>query len=267
MFLKTSKFICPICGGNLFKTENALKCLKSHSFDISKQGYVNLLMSGSSGRHGDDKLMVAARRSFLEKGYYSPLRDAICKIIGSGHRVLDSGCGEGYYTSAFAENNEVCGIDISKEALKFSAKKCSNSEFAVASINAIPLAQNSVDVITNIFAPVSLTEFSRVLTKDGRYITAIPMENHLFSLKKEVYEKPYLNPAPITDLEGFELIGTKEVKYNFKLENNADICSLFMMTLYYYKTSREDQTKLTEISSLTVEAEFLIAEYRVVKQG
>ncbi len=267
MFLKSSKFICPVCGGVLFKTENRLKCLRSHSFDISKQGYVNLLMSGGSGRHGDDKAMVAARRSFLEKGYYSPLREVICEVVGSKNTMLDSGCGEGYYTSAFAKSNEVVGIDISKEALKFSAKKCPCCEFAVASINAIPLPADSVDLITNIFAPVYPSEFSRILKNGGRYITAMPLENHLFSLKKAIYANPYLNPTPATDLEGFELIGTKEVKYRFDLDNNEDIRSLFMMTPYYYKTSREDQAKLSDISSLTVEAEFLIAEYKVLKQG
>ncbi len=265
MFLETSKFICPICGGKLFKTENALKCLKAHSFDISKQGYVNLLMSGGGGRHGDDKLMVAARKSFLEKGYYSPLKNALCEIVGEGRSILDSGCGEGYYTCALSEDNEVCGIDISKEALKTAAKKCPNSEFAVSSISAIPLPVSSVDVVTNVFAPENLNEFFRVLKNGGRYITAVPLEKHLFSLKKAVYDNPYLNPAPSSEKEGFELIGTKEVKYEIELNFNEDIISLFKMTPYYYKTSREDQQKLKNIEALTVEAEFLLAEYKVIK--
>ena len=264
MFLKNSKFICPVCGGRLFSTGASLKCLKAHSFDISKQGYVNLLMKNVGGRHGDDKLMLGARRSFLEKGYYAPLRSAICEILGEGQSVLDSGCGEGYYTSAFAENNEVFGIDISKEALKMAALRCKNSEFAVASINAVPLSDNSVDTVVNIFAPESLSEFSRVLCSGGRYITAVPLERHLFSLKKAVYESPYLNPAPVTEKEGFELLNIKEVKYGIELESNEDIKNLFLMTPYYYKTSREDQQKLEKLTHLTVEAEFCVLEYKVI---
>jgi len=119
MFPEESMFICPVCKSRLFKLQNQFKCLKGHSFDISKEGYVNLLMSNAQGkRHGDDKLMVKARKSFLDKGYYSFLRDKINEIIGSGNTVLDSGCGEGYYTELFSENNDVLGIDISKEALK-----------------------------------------------------------------------------------------------------------------------------------------------------
>ncbi len=263
MFLKNSKFICPICEGKLFNTGVSLKCLKAHSFDISKQGYVNLLMKNDSGRHGDDKLMLNARRSFLDKGYYAPLRDAVCETLGKEQTILDSGCGEGYYTSAFAEDNEVMGIDISKDALKMAALRCKNSEFAVASINAIPLPSGSVDVITNIFAPESLSEFSRILNANGRYITAIPLENHLFSLKKAVYDNPYLNPAPVTDKEGFELLSTKEIKYSIELKSNEEIKNLFLMTPYYYKTSKEDQQKLDGLSELTVEAEFLVLEYKI----
>ena len=74
----------------------------------------------------------------MEKGYYAPLRQKLVEILGEGNTVLDVGCGEGYYTSLFAEKNTVCGIDISKDALKYAAKKCKNSAFAVASIAEIP---------------------------------------------------------------------------------------------------------------------------------
>ena len=41
--------------------------------------------------------------AFLSKDYYAPLRDALCSIAlantGPAPSVLDTGCGEGYYTS------------------------------------------------------------------------------------------------------------------------------------------------------------------------
>ena len=117
----------------MFDVKNSLRCFSGHSFDKSKDGYVNLLMKNAANkRHGDDKLMVLARKNFLDKGYYSTLRENIAKVLGSNNLVLDSGCGEGYYTSHFAENNTVFGIDISKDALKFAAKRCKKATFAVA---------------------------------------------------------------------------------------------------------------------------------------
>ena len=61
---------CPVCAGALAKRAGAYVCPKNHSFDIAKSGYVNLLLNSSQGHHGDDKLMVRARRDFLDKGYY-----------------------------------------------------------------------------------------------------------------------------------------------------------------------------------------------------
>ena len=61
---------CPVCAGALEKRAGAYLCPKNHSFDIAKSGYVNLLLNSSQGHHGDDKLMVRARRDFLDKGYY-----------------------------------------------------------------------------------------------------------------------------------------------------------------------------------------------------
>lgn len=266
MIPKESIFRCPVCKTRLFKMDNCLKCMKGHSFDLARQGYANLLRSGSSGRHGDDKLMVRARQDFLNKGYYAPLRDAISETIGEGHIVLDSGCGEGYYTSLFAEKNKVCGIDISKEALKSAAVRCKDCEFAVASIGDIPLSDASVDTVVNIFAPDSPDEFCRILTKDGRLIAVYPMEKHLFELKAAVYDKPYLNPEVNTERENMELISSREVKYKITLNTNEDIVSLFKMTPYYYKTSREDQQKLEALNSLEVGLEFLITEYKKIEE-
>lgn len=262
MVLESSKFICPVCKSPLFKLDKSYKCLKGHSFDISKEGYINLLMSNAKGkRHGDDKLMVRSRKNFLDKGYYSPLRDAVSGILGNGNIVLDSGCGEGYYTEIFSKNNTVLGIDISKEALKFAAKRCDKALFAVASISDIPIPHNSVDAVVNIFAPDSPTEFLRILKKGGRYITVTPMENHLFELKAAVYDIPYANPVCTTTRENFKTISTKEIKYNITLDNTEDINSLFKMTPYYYKTSKSDQKKLENLTSLTTKIEFLICEY------
>ena len=263
MFLKESQFLCPNCRSKLFVLPSSVRCLKGHSFDISKQGYVNLLLDNSQNkRHGDDKLMVKARTDFLNKGYYEPLRNALCEIIGNGHKVLDSGCGEGYYTEAIAKNNEVCGIDISKDALKVAAKRCFNVPFAVASIGDIPLENSSRDVIVNVFAPDSPDEFNRVLCENGRLITVVPMERHLYSLKSAIYDEPYLNPAVEFDRKGYELLVKRELKYSITLGCNKDIVSLFKMTPYYYKTGKSDQEKLTKLNTLTTEIEFCVLEYK-----
>lgn len=95
---------CPVCAGALEKRAGAYLCPKNHSFDIAKSGYVNLLLNSSQGHHGDDKLMVRARRDFLDKGYYdrfiAAVADAAAEFTPPEATVLDAGCGEGIYSLA-----------------------------------------------------------------------------------------------------------------------------------------------------------------------
>lgn len=62
---------CPLCGEPL-TGDTALKCGRNHSFDRAKEGYWHLLpvQSMRTKAPGDSKEMVAARRAFLNAGYY-----------------------------------------------------------------------------------------------------------------------------------------------------------------------------------------------------
>ena len=67
---------CPVCGGGLGIWGRALRCAKNHSFDMAREGYVNLLpiQKRHAADPGDGKAMVAARRTFLQSGAYDPFR-------------------------------------------------------------------------------------------------------------------------------------------------------------------------------------------------
>lgn len=257
-------FCCPVCRSVLTETERSYVCPFNHNFDKAKQGYVNLLMSNKQGNHGDDRLMVEARQAFLEKGYYAPMREAVNEAAGKGYTILDAGCGEGYYTNLFSENNTVFGIDVSKEALKKASRKCKKASFAVASIYDLPIANESLDVVINIFAPDSQSEYLRTLKHGGRLINVTPMENHLMELKMAVYDKPYKNQYVDPNREGFIIQSMKELKYEITLEQKEDITSLFKMTPYYYNTSPSDKQKLNNINKLKTKVEFLITEYKKI---
>ncbi len=270
-----SLFTCPVCKQGLTEYEKLYKCENSHCFDKSKFGYVNLLQSqkSSAKRHGDDRLMVRARRDFLDSGAYSFLRDELCgiceKYLSDGGKVLDAGCGEGYYSAGIksyfeqkGKKLEVCGVDISKDALEFLCKRKCGIPCAVASLFDLPLADESVDCVLNIFSPEADNEFCRVLKKGGYLIKVVPLERHLFELKAAIYDKPYLNDVLSVDLDGFECVITKQLKDRLLIESNETVQNLFRMTPYYYKTGIDDQNKINSLGYLETEAEFEIRLYR-----
>ena len=266
----TSFFTCPVCG-NILNGDKTFKCENNHSFDKNKHGYLNLLMSNaaSTKRHGDDKLMVVARSEFLEKGYYAPVREALLSALKNhateGMRILDAGCGEGWYTAYFAQQladhaPNVAGVDISKDALRQAAKR-GLTELAVASTAKLPVATASCHAVLNIFSPPELKEFHRVLTDEGVLIRALPMENHLLGLKEAVYDTALLNPAPVTDIEGYTLLEAVPAQYSITL-HDEDIWNLFTMTPYYYKTGKSDQEKLKALTELTTQVEIIVLTYK-----
>ena len=266
-------FICPVCNSFLTEHENKFCCQNNHCFDKAKQGYVNLLMSQQSSqkRHGDDKLMVKSRRDFLGNGYYSQLSQEICKVINrikSKDTVLfDIGCGEGYYTSQIKAEcgiSDIYGIDISKNALQYASKANKSIKYAVASAFQLPFAENSADIVLNIFAPCAYEEFSRILKNNGYLVKVVPLSEHLWELKKATYDNPYKNKAEIKNDELFTLIDSVELKYHINLLNKEDIFNLFTMTPYYYKTSKEDSEKLQRLETLTTTVHFAIEIYRKV---
>ncbi len=265
-------FICPVCREALAEEEKLYKCINGHCFDKSKFGYVNLLQSqkSSAKRHGDDRVMIRARRDFLDKDYYGFLRDAVTDIcdefLAEGAAVIDAGCGECWYSSGIKQSlgKDILfyGVDISKDALEFASKRKSGIPTAVASVFEMPFADDSADLLLNIFSPEADSEYLRVLKTGGVMIRVIPLENHLFELKTAIYDKPYLNDIPETDVDGFGLIKTQRIRKNLDVSSNEDIQNLFKMTPYYYKTSKDDQAKLDNLESLRVKAEFEIRVYR-----
>lgn len=270
-----SIYICPVCGKNLEFTDKTGRCSVGHSFDIARSGYVNLLLSKHMGKtvHGDNKLMVQARRSFLDKGYYAPLKDAlcekVCRYLPRGGVLLDAGCGEGYYTASVVEAlegsgkaAEIYGIDISKTAIEFSAKRCKAAQFATASVFHIPVEDCSCDMLITLFAPYCGEEYTRVLKRGGVMLMAIPAENHLWELKKAIYDTPYKNEVKPYELEGFAFCGKKRVSYRIALDSQEDIQSLFSMTPYYYRTGRREQERLATLDKLDTQVDFELLIYK-----
>ncbi len=265
-------FICPKCKGKLNITHTGCVCPSGHSYDRAAGGYYNLLLDNRGGTHGDNRDMVVARRDFLSRGFYRPLADSVAALVlkytPEQGQVLDSGSGEGYYTDIVrlalggrCAEPHVSGFDISKDAVKIAAKKNSDISYAVASAYRMPVADGTVDTLFNIFSPLAKDEVRRVLLPHGKFIMAIPGEEHLYDLKERIYDTPYKNTVEDKRIEGFKLIEEMRLSYNMELDSPEAVRSLFMMTPYAYRTRPENKARIESLDRLCCRAEFILLVY------
>lgn len=264
-----SLFVCPVCGAPLVREAHVYRCPQNHSYDIAAEGYTYLLPVNRkhSKAPGDDKGMAAARSAFLNKGYYQPLRDALCDLaVSSAYSapsVLDSGCGEGYYTAGIYEalraaekTPRMAGVDISKFILRRAAKREKAVEFAVASSYRLPVADDSIDLLINCFSPLALEEFVRVLHRSGRFFYVVPAPRHLWQMKEVLYDRPYPNEEKETPYGGFRYCEIRSVRSTVTLTSQEDIHALFQMTPYYWNTPKAGTERLASLETLTTEIAF-----------
>ncbi len=267
--------ICPNCGSPLRREGRVMRCEKRHSFDLAAAGYCNLLLSSRSGEHvGDAKEMVAARREFLDCGYYQPLAQAVCERVcvlakGGRRNVVDAGCGEGYYTRQIAQRleeegclEELIGIDISKAATQYAAKRDKRTQYITASAYHMPIADGAADLVLSLFAPTPEKEFARVLRPSGRVLCVVPGERHLWEMKCAVYDTPYRNREEKHQLEGFVLEDCIHVEYTATIARAQDIRTLFAMTPYAHRTPPEGKRRLKALEELTTTLSFALLTFR-----
>ena len=200
--LNEIQLTCPVCGQDLHQRAASLCCASGHAFDIAREGYVNLHVPQhrAKGIQGDPLAMVQARRRFLDAGHYLPLSEALIGCVnalvrergGAFHaRVIEVGCGEGYFISALAKRLDprkraiFAGTDISKSAIRLAAKRHRDILFFVADVNrSIYLRTGSMSLLLDVFAPRNSREFARVLEPGGAALIVIPSDRHLVSLRE-----------------------------------------------------------------------------------
>ncbi|MBQ7006098.1 MAG: methyltransferase domain-containing protein, partial [Clostridia bacterium] len=269
------KTICPVCKKPLIKKERSFLCENGHCFDISKEGYVNLLhgKNKSGSLIGDNRDMALSRRDFLSKGYFSALSEGLIGMIKEyteGTPVLcDICCGEGWYGEQVRNsiNCELISFDISKEMLRLCAKRKSSDLCFVANGSSIPLESESVDLAFHLFAPFQEKEFSRIIKKGGTILTAVAGENHLFELKELLYDTPYKNDEAPPVTESLTLKEKRKFTKKVTLTSKDDIQALFRMTPYYYHTSDKDKAKIESLESLEVTTDFVVYGYKKMQNA
>ncbi|WP_394243268.1 23S rRNA (guanine(745)-N(1))-methyltransferase [Vibrio astriarenae] len=261
---------CPLCHQSLTLTDRTYRCSNNHSFDLAKEGYVNLMpvQHKRSKDPGDNKEMMQARRRFLDHDYYARLRDRIAELcLENTHQqtstILDIGCGEGYYTSHLAQETQstVFGLDISKAMIKQAAKRYSDVNFTVASSQRLPFSDNSLNAVVRIYAPCHHDELYRTIADNGIIITVTPAAQHLFQLRELIYEEVRLHHDEAESIVGFELESEENLSYPMHL-SGSDAYDLLQMTPFAWKASPGLVADLKSREAFVCDTDFSIRVYR-----
>lgn len=269
-FASASAFACPICQENLTLLETSLKCCNRHSFDLAKFGYVNLAPQIKQSANYD-KENFQNRQQILEAGFYQAILEVVSDLLSNSKNaktILDIGCGEGFYSRKLQESHSektFYAFDISKDSVQIAAKSEPNRavNWFVGDLAHLPIKDDSMDILLDIFSPANYGEFRRVLSKDGILIKVIPTENHLKEIRQKVQDqltnKDYSNQDIKNHFQEHFTILSSQTASLTKTITTEQLQALLSMTplLFHVDQSKIDWSQLTEI---TIEAEILVGK-------
>lgn len=218
---------CPVCGDRLEPRSRTLGCPAGHSYDVARQGYVNLL-GAAAPQHADTAAMVAARSDFLDEGHYRPLAERLADCLTHcqeprGGVIVEAGAGTGYYLErTLAPGSRGIATDISAYACRRAARRRHIGAVVADTWRGLPVRAGRADGVLVVFAPRNMAEFARILRPGGSLVVATPMAHHLAELRETLglLEVHPDKAAAIRDAAApwFDPVDSHEVSYPLELD-------------------------------------------------
>lgn len=261
--------LCPLCGRALTARDRRYVCAENHSFDIARQGYVNLLtVQQKHSRHpGDTQQQVLCRREFLEAGFYAPIAQTLidtARQLEVSGPVLDVGCGEGYYSTRLTRELglPLTGLDISKDAVRCAAGKYKDAQWLCATASHIPVQSEQAGLILSLFALTEPAEFRRILKPEGYFFQVLAAQDHLLGLKGIIYDTLRLKEKDTQpEFDGFERVASIPIRFSFTVEG-AQVQNLLAMTPHLFRIGKDGAQRLAQTQTLTDTASCMLNVFR-----
>lgn len=251
----------------------SLVCSKNHTFDFTKQGYLNLMTHATDSQYSKE-LFEARNKIIIESNLYAPMHQTITKVMKeyinlskNPIMVADLGCGEGSHLQRIIDecsSKKVTGvgIDIAKEAILLAAKRYENIIWLVGDLAKSPLADQSVQVILNILSPSNYKEFKRIINQEGLVIKVVPRPNYLKELREAVFEheRQYTNDETVTLYkQHFKLLDVIPLCYTKQL-NKEELDNLVQMTPLSWSADKKRMESFLQrdTGEITVDLDILV---------
>lgn len=255
-----SLFACPICQESMtIQEQGRMVCSANHSFDIAKQGYINMLTHGAASKYS--KELFESRKTVIDSGIYDEIEDKIIELIAPAQTVLDTGCGEGSHLARImAEKKGIgVGIDIAKEGILAASRHYPEQIWCVGDLAKSPFAKSSFDAILNILSPANYEEFKRLLAPGGCVVKVVPQSMYLHELRAQLYadsdKESYSNDQIVARFkESFMEVSVKRITYTTSLAIEL-IPALLEMTPMGWHKKEGAAIRLNEI---TIDVDILV---------
>lgn len=178
---------CPACGGALQLVEPALHCARGHTFDVARQGYVNLL-GGPQPPNADTAAMVEARERVLAGGLFDPVSAEVARRVAASAVLAEVGAGTGFHLARALDRipgGRGIAFDVSVAAARRAARCHPRAASVVADVwQGLPVLPRRLGALLCLFAPRNMTEFARVLGHRGLLVVVTPDADHLGELRQ-----------------------------------------------------------------------------------
>lgn len=256
---------CPICHENLeVRQPGSLLCATGHCFDLSTKNYVNFATGSRQNKYG--KQLFENRRRLFRDGFYQPVLqelDAQLTALGGSLRILDAGCGEGYYAASLSSQERLCfALDLVKDAVALAASGNRQVKWMVADLARIPLQDHSMDVILNILTPANYQEFLRVLRPDGLLLKVVPGTNYLREIREclsgRLQSEAYSNERVLSHLkDSMHINQRKQICYQLPV-TPSQRDSFLQMTPMLFNVPLSELSR-SDFSKITIDLDLIIA--------
>jgi 23S rRNA (guanine745-N1)-methyltransferase len=274
----------------------SLVCTNRHTFNVSAKGFVSLLRSDNANSDLYDRTFFEHRSAVFEAGMYEHVASLYCDSVSAAlstsevssqtpindkesyrPRVLDAGCGEGYYMRRLAATRQwqssanesaaanLIAIDLSKDAVALAAKGGGDIEWAVSDLAHIPLKDHTIDCVTNVFSPANYLEFQRILRPGGTLIKIIPGPRHVKELREAIAQAGLREDARYSNeqvrsgiSEHMHIVSSTSVSATTRVD--AALLQDFMAMTPVMFHIDQAELDLEKIHTITIEAELIVAK-------
>jgi len=199
---------------------------------------------------------VESGKDYYRHSVHGPALLEVCESV-RGLDILDTGCGQGYFTRQLAINGaRVTGIDISEEQLAYARdherKHPLGIEYSMMSASDVSQRwqAESFDLVTGCMSlhdmsdpPGAISASRKVLKESGRLVFSVPHP---------------CTDTPYREWETEEKGKQRDLKINHYFDSGQAVCHWSMSRLGYHWDTPYWRCTITEWSEIIAEAGFLI---------